>query len=1476
MNCPHCQTVNPAGAQFCLNCGKELGQKCGNCQAELAPDASFCMYCGHPVRVASADDDERLSRLAASAPKPLAEKVRASSDISGERRVVTVLFVDVVGSTVLAEQLDVENWSAIMNGAFERITPAIYRYEGTIARLMGDSLVAFFGAPVAHEDDPMRAVNAALDVLDLAKTYAQEVRDIYGIDFAMRACLSNGPVVIENINRDLKYEYTPLGGVVNLAARIKFAAEPMTALITEDVYRYVEPQYNFSDQGYVEVRNREKPVRVYRVLSRKEAPGSLRGIAGLESPMVGRENELSRLMGLCTAVQAGLGRAVVILGEPGLGKSRLVSEWQAAIAEEHTGIAPQWAEGRCLSYGGGLAYHLLQNLLRSLLGVSGASSEAETHQALIGLLTDLFQGEAGVLPANVYPYLAHLLSLRLEGDALEILQRTDPQALQVHYVDALRSIVEALTSRRSLVLILEDLHWADPSSVDVLSKLLPLARTQALLFCLVTRPERDMPGWRLIEDAREILGSSLTEISIDSLSESDSRQLVANLLEIEALEEDMRSLILRRAEGNPFFVEEVIRMLIEQSAIIPKNGGWAASAKINEIQIPNNLQGLLMARIDRLPDEDRHSLRVASVVGRQFPVRVLEYVLADGVGAISGNKSIRNRLSSLEAAGLVNIAQLIPDLEYQFRHSLVQDATYGSLLATDRKKLHLAVGEAVEALYPDRIDEYAAMLAWHFGAAGIEDRSTKYCILAGDAALASFANQEAEGHYRCALDYCVTDQQRGDLLTKLGEALFAQSRFQDAIETWKEGIVIYQYLENQDGVAHTYARAARAAWHTGEIPEGLDLALEGLSLVGDMPSSKGKASLLHEVGRAYYFNGQPDNAEIYCKDALEMAEEWAAVDVQADTMATLGVLPGIEPEVAAAYLGKAIDLGENQGFLTIAARAHHNLSTILIGNLYDYVSARQHLLRAAEIHRERGNVQREIFSYVSAVGLSFEIGDFELGKQSLDRIEALLEVLPDPESVELEVGTTKTALMAFGGQWDESLKMLREYQQKARQRGDLQMLNNIDTMLAFILVEIDRLDTPQDLEEAVTAAQEAIEIADRGLSNRVGAQGLLGVVYTRMGDYEQAARILEDAEALADPASPIDKRSLLDLKAEIALSQRNWDRAIELLDELAGEEAQMGRRWMWARALITLADAHVSRGEAQDFGRAQEYYRQAQSAFTEMEVEGYTRIIERRMNALEDKTLSTLLASHKVARELTQAGIIQSSFLPEDVPTISGWSLSAVLEPARETSGDYYDFIELPGNRLGILVADVTDKGAGAALFMVSSRTLIRTFADQFPDQPEQVIQATNNRLVMDTHDGLYVTLFYGIIDLDKGSLAYCNAGHNPPYLLKTGPENEVIELPPTGMTMGILESETWERGEVSLSNGDALVLYTDGVTDAQNERGEFFDEKRLIESGKSAISDETLSAEDIRNIILKDIHNFIGPAERVDDLTLLVLRKNR
>jgi predicted ATPase len=376
-----------------------------------------------------------------------------------------------------------------------------------------------------------------------------------------------------------------------------------------------------------------KQVRVYQVNAARSVLGRTRGFAELESPMVGRSDELATLLLACEAVQAGLGRAVLITGEPGLGKTRLIQEWKKA-AEAKNCASPEnrmdgqthggkWLIGRSVSYKQGIAYQLLIDLLRNMIGVTIGSDESETRAALLAYLENLFGDRIN----DVYPFLGHLLALKLEGEALQKAQITDPQALQTQYFLAMQRLLEAMMKQSPLVLVLEDLHWADGSSTELFARLLTLVARGPILFCLVTRGERESAGWRLVNASRELLGGSLTEINLKNLTEQDSRSLVANLLAIETLPGSVRELILEKAEGNPLYMEEVIRMLIDRGVIVHKEGIWVAQEEISSYDIPDNLQGLLLARIDRLPQEARYTLLVASVIGRNFPVKVLSRVI---------------------------------------------------------------------------------------------------------------------------------------------------------------------------------------------------------------------------------------------------------------------------------------------------------------------------------------------------------------------------------------------------------------------------------------------------------------------------------------------------------------------------------------------------------------------------------------------------------------------------------------------------------------------------------------------------------------------------------------------------------------------------------------------------------------------------------------------------------------------------------
>ena len=603
-------------------------RSCPRCEASVAQDAKFCANCGQALGDASASDATTHARLTAAAPAPLVTKMRQAR-LTGERKPVTALFADVVNSTALAEQMDPEDWTAMINEAFDLMSRAVFRYEGTIAQLQGDAILAFFGAPIAHEDDPDRAIFAALDMIEATDEFAKQLKATHGLDFRIRAGINSGPVMVGNIGSDLRYEYTALGDAVNVAARMQTAAEPGTVLITEMSRRLTGDTFDVEDLGGIEVKGKSEPVHAYRVVGRKAEPARKRGLAavGLDSPMVGRDEPLRRLIEAFDVVRAGRGRMAFIVGEPGIGKSRMLGELRRAVtartAEGESG-AVDWVEGRCLSYGRNLPYHLLIDLVRSLVGVpftaTGEDGRAIVERFVSQTLTELKEREDTTL------YLAHLLSLPIRDNEVDRVS-AEADVLQGRYVASIHRLLREVAGQGPLVFVCEDLHWADPASVEVFRQLLPLAAQLPILFVGALRAETDSAGWNLLAIGRDMFKEALVEIRLEPLNEADSRALVANLLEIESLPDTVRDLILARAEGNPFFVEEVVRMLIERGAIVAEGERWVATEAIEAVEIPETLHGLLLARIDQLPESAKRSLRVAAVIGRQFPVRVLERVI---------------------------------------------------------------------------------------------------------------------------------------------------------------------------------------------------------------------------------------------------------------------------------------------------------------------------------------------------------------------------------------------------------------------------------------------------------------------------------------------------------------------------------------------------------------------------------------------------------------------------------------------------------------------------------------------------------------------------------------------------------------------------------------------------------------------------------------------------------------------------------
>ncbi len=892
MICPNCGTENRPFANYCHNCRHRLAQHCPNCRALNPEHFTFCDHCGHPLKEGAAAPDplpagpatptarpvDNLPQLSRLIPAEFAQKLQAAREVhamEGERRVVTMLFCDVQGSTFAASQLDPENWAEVMNGMFEHMIAPIYLYEGTVARLMGDAILAFFGAPITHEDDPQRAVLAGLDIIERVAGYRKEIAARWGVDVDVRVGINTGLVLVGKVGSDLQMEYTALGEAINLAARMEQAAAPGTVQITEHTHKYLEHAFLFEDLGALEVKGLQQPLRAYRVLGR-EASAALRqrGIEGLRAPLIGREREWELLSSAADLAQ-GEGRAVFVVGEAGLGKSRLVQE----LAASHAGRL-HWLETASLSFEISQPYGLFQRLLRRVLETTPQYSPEDLRER-IGSTVEAF-------PLTEQPAIRKAFESLFGLAGQDGAPPLQGEAFRGSLFQAIESYLAEQARRRPVALICDDLHWTDPASIALLEHLLPLVTSLPVLLVCPMRPETASPGWSLKELAAVRYPDRFTEIALQPLNPDDSGRLVDHLLDVNELPGALRRRILAHAEGNPFFVEEMVRELIERGVIrrAADSTAWVATGETADlVEIPDNLQALLSARIDRLGDDARRVLQLAALIGRSFYYRVLKLIVE--VGARGGEAiDLDAELARLQQAEFIQVASEHPEREYIFRHVLTQEAAYQTILLRQRRRYHALVGEAMEILFPDQIDEHAARLSHHFQEAGEDEKALSYIRMAGDAAMRLWASQEAAEHYSRGLMIAArleaagrgqaARQQLAHLYARRGRALELGSYFLQALENYETMEAEGKRLEDRSlRLAAIVLQGTMRSIISEQFdpPKAIRLSNRGLSLAVELGDKASEARIHWNLLQVYRFIERSTDALHHGIRSLELSKE---------------------------------------------------------------------------------------------------------------------------------------------------------------------------------------------------------------------------------------------------------------------------------------------------------------------------------------------------------------------------------------------------------------------------------------------------------------------------------------------------------------------------------------------------------------------------------------------------------------------------
>ena len=683
--------------------------------------------------------------------------------VAGERRIVTVLFADIVGSTAIGERLGPERTKILLDEVMRLMSAEVERFDGTVAQYIGDELYALFGAPLSHEDDSERAVRAALAIQRTLLRYAEEVEEAYGVGLAARIAINTGPVVIRPESED---PYNAVGDTVNVAARIQKLVAGGEIVVGRSTKDQVQGLFELEEMGEQQLRGVSKPVETFRVLGVLEEPRS-----DLRIPLVGRDFELSVLERAMEGLIEGRGTIVSIAGEPGIGKSRLAAEVRARYQDRI-----RFVEGRAVSYAAAFPYGPIRDLLHDWLEVSADTPEARIRLELKAQLARLFVSEAD----SVYPFLASLLGLTLEPDAEDRIRELSRESLRHETFDFFNELMCRLAAERSLCLVLEDLHWADDATLELLEGLLSVTEESAVGLLLLYRTEREHASWRLGERARQRHPHRYRDIELRPLPDDASRVLAANVAGAD-LPESVAELLTIRAGGNPFFLEAALHDLLERGILTRRNGHVDLAVDPDRLTVPTLVQGALQARLDRLDADAREVISIAAVIGRLFPLPLLERLVE--------NDRLIPALSELQRLDLVVEARRRPVREYSFRHGLVQEVAYASLLDVRRRKLHARVGETLEELYPDPREDGHSLLARHFTEADIPEKAVPYLLKAGDAARALYADQEALRHYERAREFLGRmgeDRRARDTLFKIALTHLLAFDFERAADAYDE------------------------------------------------------------------------------------------------------------------------------------------------------------------------------------------------------------------------------------------------------------------------------------------------------------------------------------------------------------------------------------------------------------------------------------------------------------------------------------------------------------------------------------------------------------------------------------------------------------------------------------------------------------------------------------------------------------------
>ena len=1120
MDCPRCRHGNAPSSRFCTECGARLALVCAGCGAELADGVRFCGQCGLSVEAQRAGQ-ARFASPEAYTPSHLADKIRTSqAAIAGERKQVTVLFADLKGSMELLADRDPEETRKLLDPVLEHMMDAVHHYEGTVNQVMGDGIMALFGAPVAHEDHAVRACYAALRMQESVNHYAEEVRRAEGIPIQIRVGLNSGEVVVRSIGSDLHMDYTAVGQTTHLAARMEQMATPGTVLTTADTFKLVEGWVETRPLGPMPVKGLEAPVEVHQVAGAGAARSRLQASArrGL-SRFVGRAPELGQLREAIERAAAGRGQVVAVVGEPGVGKSRLFHEVTHAVPR------PDWLvlESRSISYGKATPYLPIADLLKGYFQVEARDAARQIREKVAGKLLTLDPALEPALPA----FLA-LLDVPTDEARWQSL---DPSQRRQRTLDAVKSLLLRESQAQPLLLIFEDLQWVDSETQALLDNMvesLPLARVALLVNY---RPEYSH-GWA---------GKTyFSRLRLNTLQGASAGELLAALVGDDAELDPLKQVLIARTGGNPFFLEESVRTLVEQGALAGERGSYRAVRPLSSIQVPATVQAILAARIDRLPALEKRLLQSASIIGKDVPLALLQALEE------MPEEEVRRGLAHLQAAEFVYETSLFPDLEYTFKHALTHEVAYGALLNEQRKALHARLVSVIERMTPGRLAEQVDRLAHHALQGGLWDKAVLLFRKAGAKAAGRSAYLEAATCFEqalSALDHFPEGRGRSELavdlrfdlhnaLIPLGEV----GRMGGALE---EAEQVAAGLGDQRRLGQVAAYMTQCYWWTGRPEQAVESGQRAITIAQSLGDQALEALATQRLGQAYASLGQ------YRRAVDAFARQLARGEAEISRER-----PGAAPGAAG-----------------LRAAANHAWMAWCLASLGDFAESAAHAQKAVRLAEAAQHDLTLAMTYSGAGRPHLMQGDFATAISWLTRSAEICRranFAPLFFLVACDLGQA----YALSGRVSDGVALLEE---TAAQSAAMRLMPthawNVTVLAEAYLLAGRREDAARDAQRGLAMArahkQRWLEAEGLRIQGEILASAERPDMDAARADFEEAARIARDLDL-----RPLLGRCLL---ASGRLARQAGDRgAREYLSQAAERFSEVGMRFWLERALAEM------------------------------------------------------------------------------------------------------------------------------------------------------------------------------------------------------------------------------------------------------------------------------------------------------------------